>query len=152
MAASKWLVMALALTTASAFAEERKLSREKLPAAVIATVDRETKGSTVKGFSTEMEHGVRVYEAETVVAGHTRDLQIGADGTLLEVEEEVAFDSLPQDVRSGLTAKSKGARIAKVERLTKKGTLVAYEASTIKGTHKGEIQVGPDGQSLAHEE
>ena len=141
--------IALAL---SAAAQERKLTREQLPAPVAATVDRETKGATVKGFATEREHGKKVYEAETLVNGHTRDLQVAEDGTLNEIEEEVSAEALPPDVRNALTANAKGAQITKVESLTKGGKLVAYEAATLKNGKKGEIQVGPDGGKLSHEE
>ncbi len=143
------LPVAAALTMG---AQEHKLTKEQLPAAVAATVDRETTGATIKGFATEREHGKKVYEAETEVNGHTRDLQIAADGTLNEIEEEVAISTLPIPVQSGLTAKSRGASITKVESLTKGGKLVAYEAATMKNGKKGEIQVGPDGETLKKEE
>src|SRR3978361_250043 len=81
--------------TLLACAQEKKLTREQLPKAVAATVDHETQGSTIKGFATEREHGKKVYEVETTVNGHTRDLQIATDGTLNEIEEEVAIDALP---------------------------------------------------------
>ncbi len=135
-----------------AVAQEKKLDRSALPPAVEHTVQQQSQGATIKGFSTEREHGKKVYEAEMIVNGHTKDIGIDADGTLNEVEEEVAFDSLPQGVQSALTAKAVGAKIVKVESLTKKDKLVAYEASTLKGTKKCEIQVGPDGKSLAHEQ
>lgn len=131
---------------------DKKIKEAQLPAAVRATAQRETAGAMVKGYLTEVEHGVRVYEVETVVAGHTRDLQINADGTLTEVEEEVPLQQLSASVKAGLTAKAKDTRIIKVESLTKGGKLVAYEASTVKGSHHGEVQVGPDGRSLNHEE
>ena len=130
--------------------QEKKLERSALPPAVEKTVQAETKGATIKGFLTERENGRKVYEAETVLDGHTRDLQIATDGTLNEIEEEVAFDSLPGAVQAGLTAKAVGAKIVKVESLTKRGKLVAYEATTLRGTKKGEVQVGPDGGRLAH--
>jgi hypothetical protein len=43
-------------------------------------------------------------------------------------------------------------KIVKVESLTKHGTLVAYEAQVRKGSKTSEVQVGPDGGTLAHEE
>jgi hypothetical protein len=135
-----------------AHAADKKLTREQLPARVLETVARETKGSTIKGFATEREHGVKVYEVETVVNGLTRDLKIAADGGLNEIEEEVALNALPQSVRDGLKSKAKGADVTKVEALTKKGKLVAYEAETPKRARKGSIQIGPSGGSLAHEE
>jgi hypothetical protein len=133
-------------------AQEKKIARSSLPAAVEKTVQEQSKGATIKGFSTEVENGKRVYEAEMVVDGHTKDVEIAADGTLNEIEEEISFDSLPANVKAGLTTKAAGAKITKVETLTKKGKLVAYEAATLRGTKKGEIQVGPDGQPLKHEE
>lgn len=140
---------ALALTL-PASAQEKKMDRSALPPAVARTFDRETKGATVKGFSTERESGKKVYEAETTVHGHRRDIQVASDGTLNEVEEEVAFDSLPDNVKKGLTAKANGAKITRVESLTKGGKLVAYEAATLRGAKHGELQVGPDGSSLSH--
>jgi uncharacterized membrane protein YkoI len=134
------------------FAQDRKIQPSALPATVQRTVQDRSQGATIKGYSTEVEHGKKVYEVEMIVNSHTKDLQIAADGTLNEVEEEVAFDSLPGAVQATLTKKAAGAKITKVESLTKHGKLVAYEASTLKGMKKGEIQVGPDGAKLSHEE
>jgi uncharacterized membrane protein YkoI len=142
-------IFALSLTV---LAQEKKIDRSALPPAVEKTVQTQSQGATVKGFATEVEHGKKVYEAEMIVNGHSRDIQIEPDGTLAKVEEEVSFDSLPANVQAGLTKKAAGAKITKVESLTKKDKLVAYEAATLKGTKKGEIQVGPDGKPLAHEE
>jgi hypothetical protein len=145
-------VLMLAGTVACHADADKKITEAQLPVAARTTAHRETTGATVKGYLTEVEHGVRVYEVETVVSGHTRDLQIIADGTLTEVEEEVPFDGLSASVKIGLTTRAKDAKIVKVESLTKGGKLVAYEASTLKGSHHGGIQVGPDGKSLSHEE
>ena len=131
---------------------ETKIDRSKLPPAVEKTVQEQSQGATIKGFSKETENGVLEYEAEMMVDGHSRDIAIAKDGTLLEVEEEVALNSLPDSVQKALATKAGGAKITKVESLTKKGKLVAYEAATLKGTKKGEIQVGPNGEKLSHEE
>ena len=70
------------------------------PPAVLATADRETKGATVLGYASEVEAGKTQYEVETKINGHTRDLAIARDGSLIEVEEEVAMESLPPAVPS----------------------------------------------------
>lgn len=140
------------LGSLSISAQEKKIARAALPAAVEKSLQTNLAGATVKGFSTESEAGKKVYEAETVLNGHTRDLQFAVDGTLNEIEEEVAFDSLPAPVQKALTAKAGTAKITKVEKLTKKDKLVAYEAATLKGTKKGEVQVGPGGETLKHGE
>ena len=135
-----------------ALAQEKKIEQSSLPPAVQKKVQEESQGATIKGFSTEREHGKKVYEAEMMVNGHTKDIQIAQDGSLNEIEEEVAFDELPTDVQTSLTARAAGAKITKVESLTKHDKLVAYEAATLRGAKKGEIQVGPDGGKLSHEE
>lgn len=131
---------------------EKAVSRSSLPPAVEKTVQEQTQGATIRGISSEKEDGVFEYEVEMTVDGHGRDIAIAKDGTLLETEDEVAMNSLPSNVQSALQAKAAGAKITKVESLTKKGKLVAYEAATLKGSKKGEIQVGPSGEKLAHEE
>lgn len=133
-------------------AQEKKIDQSNLPPAVQKTIQEQSKGAAIKGYSTEREHGKTVYEAEMMVDGHSKDIQIAEDGTLNEIEEEVAFSSLPPNVQAALTAKAGEAKITKVESLTKHNKLVAYEAATLKGTKKGEIQVGPDGGKLSHEE
>jgi hypothetical protein len=144
--------LAILALTLTATAQEKKIAQSALPAPVQKAAQAQSQGATVKGFSTEKENGKTVYEAEMVINGHSKDIQFAADGTVNEIEEEIAFNSLPGNVQSALTKKAAGAKITKVESLTKQGKLVAYEAATLKGTKKGEIQVGPDGSNLAHEE
>ena len=72
--------------TASVQAQEKKLERKDLPAAVRTAVDRESAGATVKGFSTERENGIRTYEAELMVDGHSKDVSMDAAGNVLEIE------------------------------------------------------------------
>ena len=136
----------------SASAGEKHLKKADLPAAVQETADEQSKGATVKGYANEVEDGQLQYEVEMTVNGHSRDVSIASDGSVLEVEEEVALDKLPAAVRKGLQKKAGSGAIKKVESLTKKGKLVAYEAQVLTGSKRSEIQVGPDGKSLLHKE
>jgi hypothetical protein len=140
------------LLAGTASAQEKKIKRSDLPPAVEKTVAAQSEGATIKGFSTEKEKGQTFYEAEMMVNGHSKDVLIAADGTVVEVEEQVTLDSLSADVKAGLQAKAGKGRILKVESLTKKGKLVAYEAKVDTNGKKSEVQVGPDGKPLDHEE
>ena len=142
-------VLVLTAVASQAGAQEKKLKRSDLPAAVQRSADEQSVGATVRGYSTEKENGQDVYEVEMTVHGHGRDVTIGADGTVLEIEEQVALKSLPAAVQAGLRQLAGSGRITKVESLTKHGTLVAYEAQVRTGTKRSEIQVGPDGKRLA---
>ena len=133
-------------------AQEKKIKRSELPPAVERTVVEISKGATVKGFSEETEKGETTYEVEMVVNGHTKDVELDANGAVLEVEEEAVMDSLPANVKVGLTAKADGGKTLKVESITKNGKLVAYEAKVETAGKKSEVQVGPDGKPLDRNE
>src|SRR5207245_2189017 len=62
-----------------------------------------------------------------------RDISMDARGPVLEVVEEVVLASLPPAVKKGLTKAAGSGTIDKVESLTKKGKLVAYEAVVQQG-------------------
>jgi uncharacterized membrane protein YkoI len=145
-------VLAMLLVGGSASALEKKLKKSDLPTAVQKTADEQSKGATVKGYASEKEEGKLLYEVELTVNGHTKDVTMAGDGSIVEVEEEVALDKLPDAVQQGLKKKAGAGKITKVESLTKHNTLVAYEAHVLTGKKRSEVQVGPDGKELAHPE
>src|SRR5260370_7943614 len=109
MRITNWTIAALVLSCeiasqaatqqAPAQEKEKKLKRSDLPAAVQKTVNQESQGATISGYSSETDNGQLVYEVEMRVHGHGRDVLIGADGSLLEIELEAALDSLPAAVQ-----------------------------------------------------
>jgi uncharacterized membrane protein YkoI len=145
------LVVGIAMASGS-IAADKKITRAQLPAAVERTVAQQSQGAVIKGFSTETEAGKAVYEMELTVNGHGKDVSMDAQGNILEIEEEVALASLPAVVQGGLTRAAGTGKIVKVESMSKQGTLVAYEATVQSGKKRREIQVGPQGQKLAHPE
>ena len=132
--------------------QEKKIQRSDLPQAVEKTVVEQSRGATIKGFSQEEENGQTLYEAEMIVNGHSKDVEMDQNGSVVAVEEQVQLESLPQEVRAGLQSKAGSGKIVKVESISKKNALVAYEAKVMSNGKKSEIQVGPDGKPLDHEE
>ena len=145
------LIAGLAVLT-SAQGQEKKIKREDLPPAVEKTVVAQSQGATIKGFSSEVEGGKTLYEVELTVNEHGKDISMDKDGKIVEVEEEVAMDSLPPEVKAGLTKAAGSGTITRVETLAKAGKIVAYEADVKNGSKHSEVQVGPNGNKLAHEE
>lgn len=143
---------AVLVVTTFVSAQEKKIKRSDLPSAVEKTVAEQSQGATIRGFSEERENGQTFYEAELMINGHSKDVLIDANGQVAEIEEQVALESLSPAVRDGLHAKAGNGKIGTVESLMKKGKLVAYEAKVINNGRKSEIQVGPDGKPLDHEE
>lgn len=98
----------------------------KLPAAVRATVEAETRNATIKAVSSEKENGKTVYELESLVNGRTRDLMIDAAGKVYVVEEQLDVASAPAAVKAALEAR---------------GKVVALESVLENGRHHYEGQV-----------
>jgi hypothetical protein len=156
MTVSRAIAVAAAtmLFSVLAIAQEReqKIKRSDLPPAVEKAVVEQSKGATIRGFSQEKENGQTFYEAELRVNRHSKDILMSIDGTVVEVEEQIASESLSPAVLEGLQAKAGNGKLVKVETLTKNGKLVAYEAKVLTKGKKSEVQVGPDGKPLDHEE
>lgn len=145
-------IVAGMLLAVAALGAEKQIQRSDLPADVQKTADVETRGSTILGFSRETEHGNTYYEVETIAGGRHKDILIDSKGTVVEIEQEVTMDSLPAAAQAGFKARAGGGAVKRVESLTKHGKLVAYEAQVLTEGKKSEIQVGPDGELLPHEE
>ena len=122
---------------------------DSLPAAVRQTALEQTQGATIRGVSKEPgEDGATVYEVETRANGLTRDIIIGADGTLLISEQQVRLAALPRAVRNAILKGAGKKRIVLVESVTKGGTLVYYEAQLRSGKALSELKVDPAGKRI----
>ena len=134
------------------YAAEKPVSRAELPPAVQKTADELSKGATVKRFVKDNEDGQLEYEMEMIANGHSKDVSIAPDGRLLEIEEQVELSQLLSEVQKSLQGKAGKGTITKVESITKNGKVVAYEAQVRTNGRHSEIQVGPNGETLSHEE
>jgi uncharacterized membrane protein YkoI len=139
------IALALAVAVAGLGAADGKVRMQDLPAAVQKTVQaEEARGAKIVGLATEVENGKTMYEVETTVAGHTRDLLVNPAGAIVETEEETALNAVPVAVKTALEARGK---VGKVETVTK-GKTVTYEAVVEKNGKKSEIAVDAAGKPI----
>ena len=135
----------LSVLMASALFAETKLSFNDLPAAVQSAAKAQTDGAEITGASKEVEKGKTVYEVATTMNGKSRDLSFDKAGNLLEVEQEVALDTLPPPALAALKKRAAGGTIKKVESIAQ-GDFIAYEATFVtKSGKNAEIAVNADG-------
>ena len=139
------IVLTIALI--NAVAAEKPVKMKDLPPAVRSTVQEQSKGATIRGLSTEVEHGRRTYEVEMTVNGHSKDVSMDAAGTVIEVEEEVALGGIPAAARAAIEKAAAGGRIAKVEKVIREKE-IAYEAALRKDGKRSEVRVAEDGRLL----
>jgi len=139
------IALALALGVTGLSAADKKVQMKDLPAAVQKTVRaEEAKGAKIVGLATEVEGGKTMYEVETTVGGHTRDLLLDAAGRIVETEEETGIDAVPAAVKTALEARG---TVGKVETVTK-GKTVTYEAVVEKNGKKTEVAVNAAGKPI----
>ncbi len=112
-------LLGLSMLAVAANADEEKIPVEKLPAAVMKTVKKKFHEARIVGASKEVEDGATTYEVELKVEGRSVDVALNADGKILEIEKEVPVDELPKAVKKRLAARYPGAKIEKVEEITK---------------------------------
>ncbi|MEO6236652.1 MAG: hypothetical protein ABIQ52_06600 [Vicinamibacterales bacterium] len=137
------LAAAIAAFASAGYAADQKVTLKNLPAAVKATVDAESKGATIKGISSEMENGKKVYELETLVNGRTRDLMIDGAGKVYVVEEQLDADKAPAPVKAALEARG---RILRLESVQENGR-TRYEGQVqTKAGKKVAVEVDADGK------
>ena len=126
------------------FAGETSVKMKDLPPAVRQAVEEQTKGAQIKGLSKEIEKGKTMYEVETMLNGHARDLLIDDMGALVSVEEPISIDAIPVAAKAAIEKFATGGKIKGIESVTK-GQTVTYEAAIVKGLKKSEVVVGADG-------
>lgn len=147
MKASFTVLIAGTLLSGAAFAADKPVKMGDLPHAVQEGVKKETKGAEIKQILEEAVSGETVYEVESVVNGRTRDLLFNTAGKAVEIEEEVAIDSIPAPARTALEQKVGDGKIVKVETVAKGGTM-AYSADYTKDGKKHEFEVKADGSPV----
>jgi uncharacterized membrane protein YkoI len=133
------------LLSAVGLSSEVAIKMKDLPAAVRKTVEEQSKGATLRGLSKEVEAGKTYYEAELKVDGRNKDVLIDPAGAVVEIEEEVTLDSLPEPARAAIEKQAGKRKIKGVESVTKNNKIVAYEAKVQDRGKASEIKIAPDG-------
>lgn len=78
------LILPAALSFSGLAAAGQDVTLDQLPPAVRATLEKETKGGSIKDIEKDREGGKDIYEVEFTLDGHDWELDIAADGKLLE--------------------------------------------------------------------
>ena len=79
-----------------------KAVQDRFAKATISSVDKETNGN----FEFTMKEGERVF-----------DVGVKADGTLIDIKEDLKEDKLPKAVKEGLLKQHPGAKIVETEKV-----------------------------------
>jgi uncharacterized membrane protein YkoI len=150
------LTAGLACAVAVFAAEEKKEGKNQtvtladLPAPARATAEKWLAGGTIKKIEKEEEDGKVVYDVEATVKGKHAEADIAADGTVLTMEESVAFDSLPKAVRDAAEKYFGSAKDLNAAKETEKGK-ASYEVEGSKDNKKVTLKLDDAGKIVEEE-
>ncbi len=133
-------------------ASQQPAEQDVLPAAVAAAFEQANPTLEIVEFEREELDGNVVYEIETRTGEFEKDFVYLEDGTLLQIEEEIAVESLPEPVLAAVMAAHPGAEVDEAEMITT-GDVVGYQVDVeVAEDQKFELLVSPDGQILSSEQ
>ena len=145
------LFAAAFLAAAGCASLHQKLSPENVPAPVRAAVAQRFPGAQVTSVEREKEHGRVVYDYELNQDGRKFETDVLEDGTLLEVEKQLAPADVPDAVSRAVAAKYPRAKVREVMEVDKvtagRETPDHYEVTLAGGMAGGkEVNVSVDGR------
>lgn len=135
----------------AAGADEEKVPLDKVPAAVTKAVKDKFPKAEIKEASKEVEDGVTKFEVALMDAGRNVDMTMKEDGTVLEVEKEIAEADLPKAVADAFKTKYPKAKINMAEEVSKEGKSL-YELHFKDGEKTKEAVYDPAGKLVEEED
>ncbi len=142
-------VLAAVLTGAPAFA---KASLTTCPAPVKATVEKAYPGDKILGCKEEKDEGVTLFEVKLERKGGGKvEIDVSPDGKILQTEEVVGLDTLPEAVTKAFAARYPGAKATRAEKQQKADGKVSYEIAWKTDKGKKEATFAADGTFVEEE-
>ena len=133
--------------------KEKKISEDKLPREVAASIKARFPGAKLTSIEKEKENGQVVYDIELKHEGRKYEMDIKEDGTIIEIEKEVEAKDVPAAVTKAVADKYPGASIKEVMEVNKvkdkQETPDHYEVVIVTAEKKKmEVEVSLDGKSI----
>jgi uncharacterized membrane protein YkoI len=133
-----------------------KITLEKAPKAVRDAIKGRFPGAEVSSIEKETENGKVVYDVELKQKGRKYEMDIQEDGTVIEIEKEIALKDVPEAVLQAVNAKFPKAAIKEIMEVNKvKGKVERpdhYEITIqTADKKKQEVLVSLDGKNIKKE-
>lgn len=143
---------ALLMVFGQANAGEKELRKHQVPKAVIEAFEKAYPNAKEVEYEQEMFNGKTAYEVEYKENGKEYEFLYGADGVLLQKEEEIDGKSLPDAVLQGIRKTYPKAEIKEVEQLmTPDGKITGYEVEIKTAGKEIELELDVGGNILKSE-
>lgn len=145
----------LVLVAAAPAQKAKKIAPDKLPKKIKAAIFGRFPGAQVTSAEREVENGQVVYDIELKHKGRKYEMDIKKNGTIIEIEKEVAAKDVPPAVTKTVMAKYPKATIKEVMEVNKvkgkKETPDHYEVVLVMDGKEREIELSLEGKILKKE-
>jgi hypothetical protein len=128
-------------------AGEKKISKKKIPSAVLTAFKTDYPNATIKGQAVETEKGKKYYEIESVDGKTGRDLLYTPDGKISEIEEDMDISTLSAEMKGTVDKAYPGGKLVKAEKVTR-GASTTYELHVKVGKKTKEVALDASGKIL----
>ncbi len=146
----------LLVATVSSAQEKEKLDVTKIPKAVMDALKSKFPKPEITTWSKATEGGSVVYDIEFKQAGRKCEMDVKEDGTIINIEREIAAKDLPAAVARAVEKKYPKATFKDIMEIKEvKGreeVLEGYEVVLVTADRKDvELTLAPDGKIVAEE-
>jgi uncharacterized membrane protein YkoI len=135
-----------------ASAEEKELSKHQVPKAVLEAFENAYPNAKGVEFEKEMFEDKAAYEVEYKENGREYELLYDADGSLLQKEEEIETQALPESVSQAVMKAHPKGTLKETEKVMKPdGTVTGYEVEIKENGKEIELELDTSGKILKTE-
>ncbi|MHC4745598.1 MAG: PepSY-like domain-containing protein, partial [Planctomycetota bacterium] len=124
------------------------VSLSEVPQAVRAVIERETKGFEIDDLERDKDDGEIVYEVDAENDDRQIKLKVAENGTLLEKEEEIDSDDLPEVVLAAVKKSVGDLDFDDIEKRYRRGRNMYYKIEGETDELKVDLEVAEDGTVL----
>jgi uncharacterized membrane protein YkoI len=145
--------------------EAKEEAKVELPSAAAEAVKAAFPKAKIEEVELEKECGLDIYEVELKLEDESEvEVEIAPDGTIVEIETEIAMKDVPVPAAEAVQAADPDAKIEEVKKIEIRAVIkktladwpaplvkldkakIVYEAELKKGDKEGEITVAADGK------
>lgn len=140
------VLMFAGFATLAAAGTDKDLSAAQVPQAVREAFQKAYPAARDAKYSEKTEDGKILYEVEFKEGGRDLEATYGAEGSLMEIEEEIQTSGLPEAVGKAIQKAHPHASIKEAEKVFRPdGTLSGYEVEVTEGHKKLELHLDAAG-------
>lgn len=151
VAAGACLLASLAAFSTVARADRDRVALTDVPKAVLDAVKAKFPRAVIKTAEKEVERGQTHYEIESTLNGRELEVTLKPNGTIVEIEKNIAVSDLPKAVSEAVTAKHPQASIRKAEEVVNSRNgeeRTHYDLDLQAGGRDLDMKVAPDGKII----